>query len=58
MILLMGVYVYVYSVTLSIIVINLCLYVGLLQLCEVVLSFPFFFLLPFFPFLFFIILIF
>ena len=46
LILLMGIC--VYSVTLFIVVINLCLYIGLLQLCGVFLFPPFFFLLPFF----------
>ena len=48
----------VYSVTFFIVVINLCLYTGLLRFCGVFLFFFFFFLLPFFSFLFFIILIF
>ena len=42
----------VYSVTLFIVVINLCIYVGLLQFCGVFLFFFFFFLLPFFLFFF------
>ena len=46
LILLMGIC--VYSVTLFIVVINLCLYIGLLQLCGVFLFPPFFFLLPLF----------
>ena len=44
----------VQSVTLFIVVINLCLYTGLLQFCEVFIFSPFFF----FPFLFFITFIF
>ena len=47
----------VYSVTLSTVVINLCLYTRLLQFCGVFLFIPFFFLLPLF-FSLFIILIF
>ena len=52
--------IYVYSVTLFIVVINLCLYIGPLQFCGVFpFFFLFFFLLPFLiSFLFFIILIF
>ena len=38
----------IYSVTLCIVVINLCFYVGLLQFCGVFLFSSFFFLLPFF----------
>ena len=37
----------VYSVTFFIVVINLCLYTGLLQFCEFSFFSPFFFLLPF-----------
>ena len=48
----------IYSVTLPIVARNLCLYIGLLQFCGVILSSPFFFLPFFFSFLFFIILIF
>ena len=45
----------VYSVTLSSVVINLCLYVGLLQFCGVFFFFPFFLSSSFFfPFLFYI----
>ena len=40
----------VYSVTLSIVVINLCLYIGLLQFCGVFLFYPFSCLLPYFFF--------
>ena len=47
----------VYSLKTFIAVINLCLYVGLLQFWSVFLCFPFFFLLPFFFFYLFIILI-
>ena len=37
-----------YSVTVFIVAINLCIYIGLLQFCGVFLFFPLFFLLPFF----------
>ena len=42
LILLMGVYVCVYIQSLFIVIINLCIYIGLLQFCGVFLFFPFF----------------